>query len=139
MTIKNKKSDKKVAVSNPVKTVVVKFANLDKYQREIDIDTTMCDDFYLEACTRAVEQNIRDKKTMITPFIEVKVKNNKYFRIYNAYKVLINASYHIYANTLRIDFKKTYDIDLNDEPVCSKSADTKKKSSDKDKVERPRQ
>jgi len=126
MTIKNKKSNKKVTVSNPIKTVVVKFANLEKYQREIDIDTTMYEDFYLEACTRAVEQNIRDKKTMITPFIEVKVKDTKFFKIYNAYKVLINASYHIYANTLRLDFKKTYNVDLDREPICSKSVDTKK-------------
>jgi len=33
---------------------------------------------------------------------------------------LINAAYHNHAQCLRESFKKSYDVDLNDEPLCAK-------------------
>lgn len=111
----------KITLAAPkFRNVVVTFAKLKDYKQEIKIDINDCDDFYLEACTRAVELNIKNNKTVMAPFIEAKIKNKKTFRVYNAYKILINASYHIYAKNLRDNFKKSYNVDLNDEPIRAK-------------------
>ena len=113
-------TEKITEIAPKYKTIIVTFAKLKGYKQEIKIDANDCEDFYLEACTRAVELNIKNNKTVITPFVEAKIKNKKGFRVYNTYKILINASYHIYAKTLRDNFKKSYNVDLNDEPIRAK-------------------
>lgn len=118
-----KKIIKQKTNKSKIQTIVVSFANLIDFEKEIKINTDdVCDDIYLEACTRAVELNIKDKKLVIVPFIEARLKNEpdkKKFKLYNSYKVLINAAYHRYAKNLRDEFKKTNNIDLNDEPICA--------------------
>jgi len=118
---------KKVTKVKP-QTIVVSFAKLKDFEREISVDSDICDDIYLEACTQAIELNIKDKKLIMVPFIEARIKDEpdkKKFKLYNAYKVLINASYHRYAKILRAEFKKINNIDLDDGPICSQFEEDK--------------
>lgn len=120
-----KKTTKKVVKKsviklNGVKTMMVTFPELDEIKQEVQVDTDIFEDFYTEACTRAVEINIKNKQSAITPFVEVRLKSDDKFKVFNVYKILINASYHIHAQVLRDNFKKACDIDLNDEPLCAK-------------------
>ena len=100
--------------------MIVTFPELEEIKQEIQVDINVFDDFYVEACTRAVETNIKNKKRAITPFVEVRLKDDDKFKVYNVYKILINAAYHNHAQCLRESFKKSYDVDLNDEPLCAK-------------------
>lgn len=87
----------------------------------VEVETDLCDDIFLEACTRLLEKNIKDKKYAVGPYINVRLNRNR-SRIYtyNTYIILINAGYHYYAENLRIAFKQQAGIDLKDEPARAK-------------------
>jgi hypothetical protein len=99
---------------------------LDKDRYEIDVDSSIFDDYRLEACTQIVERLFSIGIYKITPFMfceditNSKLKANMRFGTYNTYKVIINAGYHEKAEKLRTIFLSENQIDLADEPIQSK-------------------
>ena len=51
--------------------------------------------------------------------MEAKLKSDENTHLYNTYKVLINGSFHKYAENLRTNFMKIWNVDLNEEPIKS--------------------
>jgi hypothetical protein len=86
----------------------------------ITVDNTIFDDYMIEACTQALEKRIHEGMLKITPVIQAweDGKNKKLKMImYNTYKLLINAGFHVKAEILRSFFLHETKIDLAKEPI----------------------
>jgi len=88
----------------------------------IEVDSSIFDDIYMEAATRALEK----RKTM--PGLKVTVtidcwepKTNEHFG-YNTYFVLINCSMHEKAEMFRKNFMKMYNVDISKESLRGDSS-----------------
>jgi hypothetical protein len=87
------------------------------WERIINVDPTIFDDVYVEACTQAMETNFKENNMLVAPFIEASVKNKKRVYIFNSYKILSNAGYHTFAENLRKNVKRNMSVDLKNEPI----------------------
>lgn len=96
------------------KKILVKSAG---WEEEVIIDSDIFDDIFLEACTRVLENHIKVGNLLVSPFMETRLKRGKNIYIFNTYKILINASFHEYAENLRENFKRESNIDLSKEPI----------------------
>jgi hypothetical protein len=115
----------KIMKSSGIKTIVVQLT-ADNVQ-EIDIDTNLFDDPYMEAATRAVEKSKMKNGSMIRPVTTCWEKTNpKKGELYNSYWVLVNAACYTKAELLREKFKAQTDCDLAKEPVCGNKRRMKK-------------
>jgi hypothetical protein len=105
----------KIMNSSLMKTIVVQLSE-DNFQ-EFDIDTSIFEDPFLEAATRAIESIKKQKHGMILAVIncwEKDVPQN--LVMYNSYWVLVNAACYKKAELLREKFKLQTDCDLAKEP-----------------------
>jgi hypothetical protein len=111
---------------NPIKKIdkvatniaVIKLMN-DTYEVELNV-LQPDDDILLEACTRLLENHIKNNNLNVSPFMEAKLKNEEETHLYNTYKVLINGAFHKYAENLRTSFLHVWNVDLSQEPIRSK-------------------
>jgi predicted DNA-binding ArsR family transcriptional regulator len=121
---------KKDIKTSTLKKIVVKCA--DFWMDELEIDSEIFDDVYVEAATRAIEKR-KDlpgfKVTVILDCWEKKdfKKPEKHF-CYNTYRVLINAALHDKAEMLRINFMKMHGIDLQKESLKGENGNTTNQS-----------
>lgn len=94
------------------------------WMMNISVDSEIFDDTYVEACTQAIEnklKNINSDDFLVNPVIFCKrVKPTpgepKYI---NTYKILINAGMPKRAEHLRRIFQSSTDIDLATEPISA--------------------
>jgi hypothetical protein len=104
---------KKSMKPSKLKKIVVKCLN---WTDMVEIDGDIFDDVYMEAATRVVEKNRN------TPDFSVSIvmmcyekkdeKNSDKHICYNTYYVLVNAALYEKAELLRLNFLKTYAIDI---------------------------
>jgi hypothetical protein len=100
-----------------IKTIMVRFSHDNEHELEIDSD--IFEDPFLEAATRAVEKIGFTKGTILRPITECWDKNNpKRTGLYNTYWILVNAAHYKEAERLRDKFKSQSDCDLAMEPKC---------------------
>jgi hypothetical protein len=119
---------KKYMKSATLKKVVVKCSNF--WMDEIEIDSEVFEDVYVEAATRAIEKRKDLPKFKLTVILECWEKRDfkkpeKHF-CYNTYRVLINAGLHTKAEMFRINFMKMYGIDLQKESLKGENGNTDK-------------
>jgi len=102
--------------SSEIKRIVVKCMN---WKDEFEINTTIFDDAYMEAATRAIEKRIGTPNFKMAIVMECSEKNKKNIApvIYNSYFVLINAGQHLKAEALRTNFLKEHGVDLRSESM----------------------
>ena len=104
----------------PSKTKKVIVQSLD-WSEEIDIDSTIFDDVYMEAATRAIEKN-KDKPNFSVAIVikchkkENENDPNKHY-CYNTYFVLLNAALYDKAELLRLNFLNTHGIDIQKQSI----------------------
>lgn len=96
------------------KTILVKCAG---WEMDVLVDPRNFDDIFVEACTRALEINIRSSKMIVAPFMEARLKKSKTVHIFNSYKILANAGFHKFAENLRYNVRKKMSVDLRNEPM----------------------
>lgn len=101
-----------------IKRIVVQLAVDNVF--EIDVNTDIFDDPYIEAATQAIEQCKLKKYGIFRPIMECWEKRNgkilnKY--MFNSYWILVNAALYQKAELLRERFKKQCDVDLSKEPI----------------------
>ena len=91
----------------------------------IDVDSNIFDDPYVEACTRCVEEKLKNLTNggdfLVNPVMLVKSlkRKNSKDRIINTYKILLNASLPHRAEMLRKVFYMSTQVDLAHEPLSS--------------------
>jgi len=85
--------------------------------RVVEVDSEIFDDVFLEACTRVVELNIKENNQTVSPYMETVEVDKKKVRIFNTYKILVNAGYHGLAKKLRNMIMESSKIDLMNEPI----------------------
>ena len=105
--------------SSTLKKIVVKCS--DFWMDELEIDSEIFDDVYVEAITQAVEKRKDSPKFKVTVIIEAWEKKDfkkplKHY-CYNTYLILINAGMHNKAEMLRLNFMKMHGIDLQKESL----------------------
>lgn len=115
---------KKTMKAPALKTVAVRCA--DFWNDVFEIDSTVHDDIYMEAATRAVEKRKSLKNFKVTVMVECwekKDDNNpdKHF-CYNTYFILVNAGLHEKAEMLRLNFFNLHKIDIQKESLKPKDA-----------------
>lgn len=98
------------------------FVKCGKWTQTMSIDETIFDEYKVEACTRAIESRFKNGDVSITAFMQCSdiLKNNRVSKtcsIYNTYKILINAGFHIKAELLRNICLRESDVDLAQEPI----------------------
>lgn len=103
----------KKSTKSPIKKVVVKCLN---WTREVEVDSEIFDDVYVEAATRVIENNKTTPNFSISIIMECYEKKDenkpdKHY-CYNTYFVLINAGMPEKAEMLRLNFLKENKIDL---------------------------
>jgi len=108
----------KRSMKSTLKTVVVKCLD---WEEVFDIDSSIFDDIYMEAATRALEKRKDGEKFLVTVIMECyqkrdEKKPDKHF-VYNTYFVLINAGLHQKAEIMRFNFMKTHGVDLRKESL----------------------
>ncbi len=108
------KSMKNYMKTSVIKKIVVKCGKF--WMDEIEIDSNIFDDVYLEAATRAVEKrkDLSDfKVTIIAECWEKRdfKKPDKHF-CYNMYHIFVNAGLHKKAEALRLNFMRMNGYDL---------------------------
>lgn len=93
-----------------------------EWEEEIYIECDVFEDVLTEACTRILENNIKEPTFKIFPILYVRYKNDdiQKNKTFNTYKILINASMYSQAEIIRKNFLKDMGVDLNDEPLHSK-------------------
>ncbi len=106
-------------IQNPednLETVIILIGE-NKY--EIEINSSIFDDYKLEACTQIIEKLFELKDYKVTPYMYCEyTKNNKInIATYNTYKIIVNAGFHDFAERLRHTFLKSNNINLADEPI----------------------
>jgi hypothetical protein len=116
---------KKYMKSSKIKKIVVKCANF--WMDEIEVDSEIFDDIYVEAVTRAVERRKSKPGFTISFIIEAWEKKDfadpyKHY-VFNTYKILINAGMHRIAEIIRMNFLKENQIDLRYESLRSDTDD----------------
>ena len=89
--------------------------------KEYNIDTTVFDDPFMEALTRAIEHIKLERVATIkirpvATCWDIKTPAKQY--AYNSYWAMINASMFSRAELLREKFKLQSDIDLATQPYC---------------------
>lgn len=98
------------------------------WSMEVDVDESIFDDPYVEACTRCIEikleKSIGTSDFLVNPVMLVKSLKRKNARekIINTYKVLLNAGLPSRAESLRKIFYMSTEIDLAHEPLSSSKA-----------------
>jgi len=95
---------------------------LDNENYEMDIDSSVFENYMLEACTQVIERlfSAGNYKVAATMYCEERVgKKSKYGHTYNTYKVIINAGYHSRAEILRSICLKNDKVDWATEPIQS--------------------
>lgn len=116
---------KKTMKRSTIKIVGVKCS--DFWEDEFEVDSSIHDDVYLEAATRAVEKRKSVPGFKVTAAIECWEKkdiNNPYKHwCYNTYFVLLNAEMFEKAEMLRENFLKINHIDLQKESLKPKESD----------------
>lgn len=110
-----------------MRTIWVKTAN---WHKVIEIDETLFDNVFIEACTQAIE--LKTKETMPGEDLLVNAvmycsdlyskQKDDQDKVVNTYKILLNAGKHERASILRDVFLKKMKIDLNKEPIINKSS-----------------
>lgn len=119
--------------STTIKKVVVKCASL--WSDEVEVDSSIFDDIYMEAATQAIEKRKTQPGLKVTVVLECWEKKDtkkadKHF-CYNTYFVLVNCGLHEKAEQFRINFKKLHNIDLQKESLKGNPDDGgKSKSND---------
>lgn len=109
-----------------IKTIVVRFMHDNLH--EVQIDTDVFEDAFLEAATQAVEKIGFKKGTMLRAITECWDKANpKDAGMYNTYWILVNAAHYEEAERLRDKFKSQTDVDLSKEPKCARKPTNKRK------------
>lgn len=96
------------------KTIIVRCAG---WEMVVLVNAVDFDDVFVEACTRALEKNIKSEKLMVAPFMEARLKKSKRSYIFNSYKILANAGYHKLAENLRFNVQQKLKVDLKNEPI----------------------
>jgi hypothetical protein len=104
---------KKFMKGSKLKNIVVKCLN---WSEEIEIDSSIFDDIYMEAATQIIEKNKNIPNFSVAIIMECyekkdEKKPDKHF-IYNTYFVLINAGLYEKAELLRLNFLKLHGIDI---------------------------
>lgn len=103
-----------------LKTIVVK--SLD-WTNEIEIDSEIFDDVYVEAATRIVEKGLEKPNFLIAAVIFCYDKQDEKTPdkhcTCNTYHILVNAALYDKAELLRLNFLKEKGIDLRTQPVIS--------------------
>jgi hypothetical protein len=125
---------KKYMKSSTLKKVVVKCS--DFWMDELEIDSEIFDDVYVEAATRAIEKRKDLPGFKVTVIIETWEKKDfkkpdKHF-CYNTYRILINAGMHDKAEMLRLNFLRMHGVDLQKESLKGEN-DTNGNVTDKPK------
>lgn len=91
------------------------------WKDEIEIDSNIFEDIYMEAATRAIEKRKYEEGFKVTIVIECfekkNVKNPDLHYCYNMYFVLVNAGLHNKAEMLRLNFRNLHKIDLQKESI----------------------
>jgi hypothetical protein len=85
------------------------------WEMDVSVNSEDFDDIYVEACTRALEHNVKSSNVCVAPFMEATA--NKKMYIYNSYKILANAGFYTYAENLRKNVKRKMSVDLKNEPI----------------------
>lgn len=105
------------------KNIVVKLAADNIF--EIEVDSSIFDDPYLEAATQAIEQCKVKKYGIIRPVTECwekkDEKNIRKHHLFNSFWILVNAALYKKAEQLREKFMEQTDVDLSKEPIKSTS------------------
>lgn len=88
---------------------------------ELEIDSEIFDDVYVEAATRAIEKRKDLPGFKVTVIIETWEKKDfkkpdRHF-CYNTYRILINAGMHGKAEMLRLNFLRMHGVDLQKESL----------------------
>lgn len=96
------------------KLIIVKCAG---WEMDVSVNAEDFDDIYIEACTRALEKNIKSSKMIVAPFMEARLKKSKTVYIFNSYKILSNAGFHTFAENLRTNVRREMKVDLRNEPM----------------------
>ena len=113
--------------SSKIKKIVVKAG--DFWMDELEIDSELFDDVYVEAATRAIEkrENVPFKVGVIIETWEKKdfKKPEKHY-CYNTYRVLINAGLHKKGENFRQNFIKLHGVDLQKESLKGENGDSAK-------------
>jgi len=106
----------KIMTQMVTKTIVVRLSS--DNVKEFNIDTSIFDDPYLEAATRAVEDLRKKRYGDILPIMECWEKESpNHPELYNSYWILVNASCYNKAELLREKFRMQHDCDLKKEPL----------------------
>jgi len=101
---------------------LVKSAN---WSMTISVDEEIFGDPHIEACTKCLEEKIKNLKydddLLVNPIMIVKSlkRKNSREKIVNTYKILLNAAFPYRAETLRKIFYNSTEIDLAKEPISS--------------------
>ncbi len=105
--------------SSALKKVVIQCSSF--WKDEINVDSEIFDDIFVEAATRAVEKRKNEPGFQVAVVIEcwekkhTKVPNEHH--TLNTYFILVNAGMQDKAEMLRLNFKKLYGIDLQRESM----------------------
>jgi len=122
--------------SASIKKIVVKCLN---WKEEFDIDSSIFDDVYMEAATRAIEKKRKEPNFKIAVIMECyekkDVRKKDAHFIYNTYFVLNNVGMYHKAELLRINFLKEHGIDLKLESIKGDDQNGTTTSTDSDKSE----
>lgn len=109
---------KKAMKSSVIRKIIVRI--LDQ-PHEVDIDESIFEDVYMEAATRVVEKSRKKRNFQLGVILECYDKNKEKISdehyVYNTYFVLINAGMYKKAELLREKFKKSFNVDLQEEPI----------------------
>jgi hypothetical protein len=105
--------------SSVIKKITVKVSPQATFT--FDIDSTVYDDVYFEAATRAIERIRQNPSVMIKPVIECyeqkDEKNPNGLIVCNSYWLLVNAGLYSKAELLREKFLAQFEKDLAKEPL----------------------
>ena len=120
----------KNSIKSKFKKVVVKCLD---WTEEFNIDSTIFNDVYVEAATRALEKRKDGEKFLVTVVMETFLKSDtnkaqKHY-VYNTYFVLINAGLYFKAEMMRLNFLKSHGIDLRKESLKGKDDGTEPNNS----------
>jgi len=100
-----------------IKSIIVCMESTSK--KEFDVDVDLFDDPYMEALTRAVEEDRKKTHLKIRPGCVLWDKDiPKVPYTYNSYFAMLNAGMYKRAELLREKILVQYDIDLAKEPIC---------------------
>lgn len=107
------------------KTKLIKFnVSSADWMMNVEVDSDIFDDTYVEACTRAIElksKSLHSEDFLVNPVIVCKpskAHDNK-TKYVNTYKVLLNAGMPKRAETLRKIFESSTNVDLAKEPISA--------------------